>query len=79
MQQAPHPDSAVTAALRKPPASLDIDFSATDDEWLPTQPGDLLPSAEAHPFRESLMQGLSMREMFEPRVFRWFFGRGKGR
>ena len=41
--------------------------------WDNTMPADLDPAMPPEPFREAL-QGLSMREVREPDVFRHFFG-----
>jgi hypothetical protein len=41
--------------------------------WDNTMPAELDPPVQAEPFREAL-QGLAMREVREPDVFRHFFG-----
>ena len=41
--------------------------------WAETMPAPLGGVGEAPPFREAL-EGLSMREMHEPEIFRVFFG-----
>jgi hypothetical protein len=65
-------------ALQKagPPAPADAAEGETRvNGWSHTQPADLLPPSEMQPFRETMHGGLSIREVFEPEVFRWFFGR----
>ena len=43
--------------------------------WTNTMPADLDTIAQSQPFRETL-NGLAMREVNEPEVFRHFFGPG---
>ena len=64
---------------------VDLDLSAANSEtggldsgfrpvtWDNTMPADLEPSVPPEPFYEAL-QGLAMREVREPDVFRHFFG-----
>jgi hypothetical protein len=87
MQQKPHADPIAIAALRRlagenaslpHTAGVDRDPPA-QDEWSHTKPADLLPPSELQPFRETMQGGLSIREVFEPEVFRWFFGRSAQR
>lgn len=43
--------------------------------WAPTLPAELEPPMRSQPFREPL-EGLAVREVTEPDVFRHFFGTG---
>jgi hypothetical protein len=65
---------------------VDLDLSAANSEnggldsgyrqpanWDNTMPASLEPAIQPEPFREAF-QGLSMREVREPDVFRHFFG-----
>ena len=64
---------------------VDLDLSAANSEtggldsgfrpatWDNTMPADLEPALQPEPFHEAL-QGLAMREVREPDVFRHFFG-----
>jgi hypothetical protein len=42
--------------------------------WDATRPADLEPASVSQPFREPL-QGVAIREVTEPEIFRHFFGR----
>ena len=48
--------------------------SARHAVWDSTRPADLEPAVASGPFREPL-DGLAIREVVEPDVFRHFFGR----
>lgn len=47
--------------------------AATAPAWIETMAAELDLSAPSEPFRETL-EGLESREVFEPEVFRLFFG-----
>ncbi len=47
--------------------------AATSPAWIETMAADLDLAAPSEPFRETL-EGLESREVFEPEVFRLFFG-----
>jgi hypothetical protein len=60
-------------AANSQPARFDHSAYGPRTGWDNTAPADLEMPAPTEPFRETL-QGLSMREVREPDVFRHFFG-----
>ena len=60
-------------AANSQPARFDHSAYGPRTGWDNTAPADLEMLAPTEPFREAL-QGLSMREVREPDVFRHFFG-----
>ncbi len=64
----------VLQAVRVPNAAEQIEAAARFNQaWTNTLPADLVETPKPQPFSEPL-QGMVMREMNEPDVFRHFFG-----
>lgn len=62
---------AITAAKAR--AAAFERAAAAGQPWDATRPAELEPAAPSKPFREP-MQGMAIREVEEPDVFRHFFG-----
>src|SRR5690348_16632884 len=67
-----HRDAMAAARAR---AAAFERIAASGRPWDPTRPAELEPAAPpTEPFREAL-EGLAVREVQEPEIFRLFFGR----